>query len=130
LINTHTNTQDAPLVTQNHEKNPQKNKIKKGKYNYNINSSKCHIIECDKVFKYKNKIEKCEKKYNAVQNVVWPQMAHSPSNKRQEGMPHHTTQHKLTNDTKCHLYKNDIININIYEIKPIAYHNNKTKYTQ
>jgi hypothetical protein len=64
-----------------------------------------------------------------VQNVVWSQTAHSPNNKKQGDMLHYTTQHKLTNDTKCHLHKNDIINTNIYEIKPIAHHNNKTKHT-
>jgi hypothetical protein len=40
---THQHTQDASLVTQNHEKSPQKNKIKKEKYNYNINSKPNHL---------------------------------------------------------------------------------------
>jgi hypothetical protein len=35
--------------TQNHEKNHKKNKIKEGKNIHNTNTSKCHILECDKV---------------------------------------------------------------------------------
>jgi hypothetical protein len=53
--------QKVPQGTQNHEKNYKKNKIKEGKNNDNTNTSKCHILECDKVFKNENKIEKYEK---------------------------------------------------------------------
>jgi hypothetical protein len=49
-------------------------------------------------------------------------MGHSLNSRRQEGVNKSIKQYKLINDTKCHLFKNDILII-IKAIKYTTYHN-------
>jgi hypothetical protein len=81
------------------------------------------------MIKKENKMKKEEQKYNGIYNALVDKMGHFPSNNWHEDMNTHTKQHKLTHDTKCHLYKNDILIIKIIKIKCTTYHNT-IKHTQ
>jgi hypothetical protein len=81
---TQPHTQKIPQGTQNHEKNYKKNKIKEGKNNDNTNTSKCHILECDKVLKNENKIKKYEKNITAyITRCSFKQLIHPSARGKQ-----------------------------------------------
>jgi hypothetical protein len=82
------------------------------------------------MIKKENKMKKYDKKYNSVINTLLEQIKHSFSNRNQKGIPIYAKQHKLTNNTLCHLYHNDILITNRIKIKITAQNNNTIKHTQ
>jgi hypothetical protein len=121
-------TQQASRCKQNHEKKPQKYKINDRNDNTHTNVSKCCFTNHLTVIKNENITKKYKQKYNAIYSALEEKTGHPLNNRRQEGVNKYIKQYKLTNDTKCHLFKNDILII----IKAIKYttHHNTTKHTQ
>jgi hypothetical protein len=127
-IHTQQNTQQASRCKQNHEKKLQKYKINDRNDNTYTNVSKCCVTNHLKGIKNENITKKYKQKYNTTYSTLEEKTGHPLNNRRQEGVNKCIKQYKLTNDTECHLFKNDILII----IKAIKYttHHNTTKHTQ